>query len=291
VTRLRPRQATINSLIVRPLTGRDEREVLAFLATRHAHTIIMASYIRDNGLVSPLNRGTFYACWDAAGSLQGVALIGHLTLIEACSVEAMGVFARLTQGCPVARKVITKRQRAKQFWRYYTGARQRPHVVCRELMYEQRWPIEVREAVNGLRLATLDDLQNVVSMHANVTLESTGTNPMEIDPHGFRLRCARRIAQGRVWVWTENERLIFKADIISDTPEVIYMEGVYVDPAERGKGYGLRCFGQLSRILLGRTKSICLLVNEQNREAQAFYGKAGFKLRNYYDTIFLPQGN
>jgi predicted GNAT family acetyltransferase len=158
-------------------------------------------------------------------------------------------------------------------------------------VYEQQWPVEVRQEVEGLRLATLDDLDGVVRMHASVTLESTGMNPLEVDPQGFRLRCARRIEQGRVWVWTENGRLIFKADIISDMPEMIYVEGIYVDPAERGKGYGLRCFAQLSRILLRRTKSICLLVNEQNREAQAFYNKAGYKLRSYYDTIFLPEGN
>jgi uncharacterized protein len=289
--RLRPLPATISSLIIRPLTDGEQSEALAFLTARQVHTIIMASYIRDNGMVNPLNRGTFYACRDATGTLQGVALIGHLTLIEARNREAMEAFARLTQGCSHARIVVTERQRAKQFWRCYAKAQQRPHLVCRELVYEQKWPVEVRREVDGLRLATLDDLDSVVRMHASVTLESTGMNPMEVDPQGFRLRCARRIEQGRVWVWTENERLIFKADIISDTPEMIYVEGIYVDPAERGKGYGLRCFAQLSRILLRRTKSICLLVNEQNREAQAFYNKAGYKLRSYYDTIFLPEGN
>jgi hypothetical protein len=278
-------------LTVRPLTDRHKSEVLAFLASLHIHTIIMSSYIRDNGLVSPLNRGTFYACRDATGRLHGVALIGHLTLVEARNREALEAFARLTHGCPLARMVVTAREKVKQFWRYYAKARQTPHQVCREVLYEQQWPIEVSEAVSGMRLATLDDLDVVVKMHARLIFELNGRNPMEIDPQGFRLRCARRIEQGRVWVWIEHGRLIFKADIISDTPEVIYMEGIYVDPAERGKGYGLRCFAQLSRILLQRTKSICLLVNEQNQEAQAFYSKAGYRPRSYYDTIFLPESN
>jgi uncharacterized protein len=279
-------------LSVRPLTTRHKSEVLAFLAARHVHTIIMASYIRDNGLVSSLNRGTFYACRDAKGHLQGVALIGHLTLIEARSREALEAFARLAQDCSRVRMVVTERQKIKQFWRYYAKARHGiSYLICRELLYEQKWPVEVREAVTGLRLATLDDLDGVVRTHAQVTLELNGMNPMEIDPQGFRLRCERRIEQGRVWVWIKDGRLIFKADIISDTPEVIYVEGIYVDPAERGKGYGLRCFAQLSRILLRRTKTICLLVNEQNRDAQSFYSKAGYKLRGYYDTIFLPEGN
>ena len=286
------RPATLTgSLTVRPLTARHKSEVLAFLASLHVHTIIMSSYIRDNGLVSPLNRGTFYGCRDEAGRLHGVALIGHLTLVEARNREALEAFALLTHGCPIARMVVTAREKVKQFWRYYTQARQTPHQVCREVLYEQQWPIEVPEAVSGLRLATQDDLDGVVKMHARLIFELNGRNPLEIDPQGFRLRCARRIEQGRVWVWIEHGRLIFKADIISDTPEVIYMEGIYVDPAERGKGYGLRCFAQLSRILLQRTKSICLLVNEQNHEAQAFYSKAGYRPRSYYDTIFLPESN
>lgn len=278
-----------SSTVVRPLTGRHQSEVLAFLAARHIHTVIMASYIRDNGLVSPLNRGTFYACRDAKGRLQGVALIGHLTLIEARSRTALEAFARLTEDCPLARIVVTERQKVQQFRRYYARARQTPCLVYRELLYEQRWPIEVREVVNGLRLATRDDLDGVMKVHARMTLELNGMDPLKTDPQGFRLRCARRVEQGRVWVWVEGGRLIFKTDIVSDTRNVIYLEGVYVDPAERGRGYGLRCFSQLSRILLQRTKSICLLVNEQHREAQAFYSKAGYKLRSYYDTIFLPE--
>ena len=279
------------SPVVRPLTGKHQSEVLAFLAARHIQSVIMASYIRDNGLVSPLNRGTFYACRDVQGRLQGVALIGHLTLIEARSRTALEAFARLTEDCPLARIVVTERQKVQQFWRYYARARQMPRLIARELLYEQQWPIEVREAVNGLRLATLFDLDAVVKVHAHMALELNGMNPMKIDPQGFRSRCARRVEQGRVWVWVDDGRLIFKTDIVSDTPDVIYLEGVYVDPAERGKGYGLRCFSHLSRILLQRTKSICLLVNEQHREAQSFYRKAGYKLHGYYDTIFLPERN
>jgi predicted GNAT family acetyltransferase len=60
-------------------------------------------------------------------------------------------------------------------------------------------------------------------------------------------------------------------------------------PEERGKGYGLRCLSQLSRDILARTKSVCLLVNESNQAAHGFYQKAGFKMTALYDTIFLKK--
>ena len=51
-------------------------------------------------------------------------------------------------------------------------------------------------------------------------------------------------------MWVEDGTLMFKADVITDTPEVVYLEGVWVDPSERGNGNGLRCMSQLNREFL-----------------------------------------
>jgi hypothetical protein len=247
----------------------------------------MAGFIRDNGLESPFNRGTFYGCRDGAGRLEGVALIGHGTFMEARSEGALEAFARLARSCPRAHMILGEQGKVGRFWNYYAGADEAPRLFCRELLFELRRPVESPEPVPALRRATLDDLSLVVPVHALGAFAESGVNPLEVDPKGFRLRCARRIEQGRMWVWTEGARVIFKADVISETPEVIYVEGVYVDPQERGKGYGLRCLSQLARTLLAKTNSLTLLVNEQQRGAHSFFRKAGFEERGLYDTIFL----
>ena len=59
-----------------------------------------------------------------------------------------------------------------------------------------------------------------------MAFEEGGTSPMQRDPGGFRNRTSRRIEQGRVWTWYVDGRLIFKADIVSQTPDVTYLEGV-----------------------------------------------------------------
>ncbi len=41
-----------------PLRETEKSEALSFLAQRPLHTVYMASLIRDNGVESPLNRGT-----------------------------------------------------------------------------------------------------------------------------------------------------------------------------------------------------------------------------------------
>lgn len=175
------------------------------------------------------------------------------------------------------------------FWSYYADGGQAPRLFCRELLLEQCWPIEVRETVPGLRLATLDDLDLIVPAHAQSAFDESGVDSLQVDPEGFRQRCARRIELGQTWVWIENGRLIFKAEVLTDTSAVIYVEGVWVDPQDRGKGFGSDCMSQLGRNLLVRSSSVCLLVNEKSEGARACYKKAGYKLVGYYDTIFLKQ--
>lgn len=274
---------------IEALAEQHKAEILGFLAERPLHTVYLAGFIRDNGVISPLNRGTFYGYRNSEGRLEGVALIGHAILFEARSDESVDAFASLAQKSSRTHMLMGEVEKVEQFWSLYVEGGQAPRMMCRELLFEQKFPVLVRKPVQGLRRATLRDLELLLPIQAEMAFNESGVNPLEKDPNGFRLRCARRIEQGRVWVLFENGRLQFKADIMSDTPEVIYLEGVYVAPEERGHGLGRRCLSQLTRNLLARTKVVSLLVNEQNEGASEFYSKAGFKLRAHYDTIFLQQ--
>jgi predicted GNAT family acetyltransferase len=124
-------------------------------------------------------------------------------------------------------------------------------------------------------------------VQAELAFAESGVNPMQIDPEGFRERCLRRIEQGRTWVVVENGGLVFKADVVSKTPEVIYVEGVWLREDHRHQNVGTRLMSELMRRLLKETNSICLLVNEMNEWAQRFYRKCGFHFRATYETIFL----
>jgi predicted GNAT family acetyltransferase len=273
---------------VQPLKGEHEAEVLDFLSAHPLLTFVMTGWIKDNGLVSQLNRGSFYGSRNHRGELDGVALIGHVTLFETNSESALSAFANLTNACPSAFVVMGEAHRISRFMNYFPEGR-RPSQVFREALFEQRSKERVEEPVGCLRRAKLDEVDLVVPVHAAMTLEETGVNPLDTDPSGFRERCARRIQQGRVWVCVKDGRLLFKADVISDLPEVNYLEGIYVTPENRGQGFGTRCMKQLTNVLLTHTKSVCLLTKEEKSAAQACYRNAGFKLRENYETMFLEQ--
>lgn len=291
LTRETPRLplALDDSRPIQSLKNEHEVEVLDFLSTHPLRTFVMSGWIKDNGLVSPLNRGTFYGCRNSWGELEGVALIGHITLFETNSEAALAAFSSLTQDCPAARTVLGTQDAVSRFLSYYTHGGLPPRLVCRGLLFEQRSRERFEYGVTGPHRATLDELELVVPVHAQMVIEEIGIDPLKTDPAGFRDRCARRIHQGRVWVCVEDKRLAFKADIISDLPEIKYIEGVYVSPEKRGQGYGSRCMAELTNILLTRARSVCVLVKEQSLAAQACYRNAGYKLRDYYETVFLRQ--
>lgn len=275
-----------NAIGLQALNDQHKPELMEFFAARPLQTFIQTSWINDNGVSSAHNRGTFYGYRNAQKQLEGVALIGHITLVEAQSDNALRAFAHVTQKCAAAHTVLGDAEQMGRFQNYYQQGGIAPRLICRELLFEKRAKENV-VTVPSLRRATLEELELIVPVHAQSAFEESGVNPLDVDPRGFRQRCARRINLGRTWVAVEDDDLKFKADVISDTPEIVYLEGIYVSPEHRGNGFGARCMTQLTNLLLERTNAVCLLVNETNTSAQNCYRKAGYQFRDYYETLFL----
>ncbi|MGH9967168.1 MAG: GNAT family N-acetyltransferase [Pyrinomonadaceae bacterium] len=269
------------------LTQQDRREVLHFLADRPIHTVFMASLITDNGFASSFNRGSFYGCRNSVGRLEGVALLGHATIIETGSTECIKAFARLAKNCSLTHLIRGEQEKVESFWSYYAESARAGRLLCRELLLQRKAPPTGFEPLRALRQATPADLEQIISVNASMVCQESGINPLKKDGAGFRERAARRIRQGRIWVLIENGQLIFKTDIIAETPKAAYVEGVYVNPEKRGQGYGLRCISQLTEYLLTRTRTVLLTVNEKFPGTLAFYQRAGFEVCSRYDTIYL----
>lgn len=290
-TTLIPTQGAVQSspVYVKPLANSDESEVLQFLSQRPIHTVSMMGLIQDNGLVNPFNRGTFYGCCDSEGQLEGVALVGHATLMETVSDRALALLAQVARQCPNTHLIMGEKDRVSDFWVHYESAGRQQRLSCRELLFESNWPAAPRGMVSRLRPATTAELALVMPVQAELAFAESGVNPLVVDPVGFRQRCLRRIQQERTWVVVEDDRLIFKADVISKSSAVAYLEGIWLHHDQRNNGSGVQFINELTHTLFTEARSICLLVNESNRRAQSFYRKCGFRFRAIYETIFLPR--
>ena len=266
----------------------NESEVLNFLKLRPVHTVVMTSFINDNGMESAHNRGKFYGYRNISGKLEGVALIGHTTLIEARSEQAVAEFARVAgeSETPI-HFMMSDGATIENFWEYFVDDRRAPRLVCTENLFEISFSDFKPKTDSNLRLAAESELLPIAEAHAEVAFLESGVDPLEKDREGFLQRTLRRIEKNRTWVVFENGELLFKADIVAESSEVMYLEGIYVNPKLRGKGHGANCLSHLCSILLGKVKHICLLSNVKFKNAHRAYLKAGFKMQNTFQTIFV----
>jgi len=273
-------------VVTQALPGSEER-ILASLSPESLTNVVMAGFIRDNGFINPLNRGRFYTCRDEKNRVEGVALIGHTILFEAFSDRTIQAFAAFARRESSPHLLMGEHDAVERFWSYYSSNDQSPRLVCPIVFLQRREAFQEQTEVAGLRPATREDLEQVVQAQASMALEISGVDPLKKDPAGFRERYLRRIEKKRVWVVIENDRLIFKTDIIADTPQAAYIEGVYVSPDARGKGVGHRCMTALGRILLQSRNAIYLFVENENTRTKSFYLNLGFTASGQYDLLYF----
>lgn len=282
-------EAAAALLRVSELAESNREEAMKFLAVRPVHTVVMTSFINDNGLQSELNRGKFYGYRNSEGELEGIALIGHSTLIEARSDAALRAFALKARTSETSIHLIMSHGTAADtFWKYYGDGLAQPRLTCTERLFEVSFPFMVRKkSDNSIRPATAEELIPVAEAQAEVAFMECGVDPMQKDREGFLKRVARRIEQGRVFVVTDGEKLVFKADIIAQTDDVIYLEGIYVAPEYRGKGLGSAYLSDLTLNLLSQAENVCLLSNVEFASAHKSYLKAGYKATDECTTLFV----
>jgi predicted GNAT family acetyltransferase len=266
----------------------NKAEILNFLAERPVHSVAMASMIQDNGIENALNRGKFYGYRNTKGTLEAVALIGHTTLVESRSEDSLAAFALVARQSETPIHIMMSDGKTiETFWRYFTGDNRKPRLVCTELLFELNFPFFVQECDWNVRLAEAGELEQIAEAHAEVAFIESGVDPMLKDREGFLKRCLNRIEKGKTFVVFENGKLIFKADIVAETSDAAYLEGIYVAPEFRGKNVGSGCLSKLSLHLLNRVEHICLLSNVEMKNAHRSFLKAGFKNTDSCQTIFV----
>ncbi|MFL6466636.1 MAG: GNAT family N-acetyltransferase [Pyrinomonadaceae bacterium] len=273
---------------VAELKNEHRDEALQFLAERPVHTVVMSSFINDNGLESELNRGKFFGCRNSEGELEGVALIGHATLIEARSDSAMRAFAAVARSSETAINLImSSGEDADRFWAYYTNGLRQPRLTCKELLFETAFPFMVSHCEYTVRNASIDELKQIAEAQAEIAFLESGVDPLQKDRKGFLARVMRRIEQNRIFVVFENGKLIFKADVIAEASDVTYIEGVYVAKEYQGRGIGSRCLASLNLQLFSKSSTVCLLSNIEHAQAHKSFIKAGFRNSGSCTTLFV----
>jgi len=129
--------------------------------------------------------------------------------------------------------------------------------------------------------------QKLFEIAREVTIEDLKLDPLDFEPENFVLALQHRIRNGHELVCTEGDTIVFRAALSAATPEAVLLEGVFVPPEHRGKGYGKGGMYALCKKLLQHHESLVLLVGEDNDRARTLYERLGFQTFDEYQVAFF----
>lgn len=104
----------------------------------------------------------------------------------------------------------------------------------------------------------------------------------------YRARVRQLISRGWSYSRIVDGRVLFKAEVACVTPHAAQIQGVYVDPAWRGQGFGTSGMAAVVNLALGDIAPVLsLYVNDHNRAARAAYARVGFQQTETFATIMF----
>ena len=141
----------------------------------------------------------------------------------------------------------------------------------------------------GVRRVRPDELEVLLPACVAMFTEEIGVSPTSGDGGGtYRARVRELVAQGRAYARIEDGRVLFKAEVGAATRSVCQVQGVWVDPALRGRGLSLG--GTAAVVELARAEvapTVSLYVNDFNVAARRSYARVGFSEVGRFTSVLF----
>jgi hypothetical protein len=115
--------------------------------------------------------------------------------------------------------------------------------------------------------------------------EEVGVSPIQGNPAGYRFYVRQLITSGRAFALFDGTRVLFKADLGSVSGTVSQVQGVWVDPAMRGRGLAAPAMAAVVRMARTITPTVSLYVNDFNTRARRAYRRVRFAPVGEFATI------
>jgi uncharacterized protein len=140
----------------------------------------------------------------------------------------------------------------------------------------------------GVRRVRVDELEPYLVAAIDMFIGEVGIDPRLGDGgRGYRRRVAGLIAAGRAWALFDHGKVIFKAEVGSQSPAVGQIQGVWVHPEYRGRGLGTTGTAAVVASIVGSGRMASLYVNDFNTVARAAYARVGFAEVGTFATVLL----
>jgi len=265
---------------------RDAAAVARVLTEDPVTCCMVAARVADHGVESAAIGGELWTRRRVEDSLcyAGVNLIplrGGLADVRAFAERALSTPRRCSSVVGPAELVLPMWERLQQGWGPARDVRDRQPLMA--LRSRPRCATDP-----GVRRVRIEELDAYLVAAVDMFIGEVGIDPRAGDGgRGYRRRVAKLIAAGRAFARFEHGRVVFKAEIGSQSPAVGQIQGVWVHPEWRGRGLGTAGTAAVAAAVVQGGRIASLYVNSYNTVARAAYTRVGFSEVGVFATVLL----
>lgn len=262
---------------VRALTGADRDEALEFLARSPVENLFLAAKVAAYG-IDRRRLGNVFA-YDRGGEIASLMLDGGTVFVAGFAPEALPAFVgqlgpvrRCTSVLGPAISVLGLHLGLTERWPAWGAV---SNVRARQplMLLEQPPAVEPDPRVRRL---TTDDYASYLDASVHMYTDEIGSSPFKYGS-GYERFVMQRLVDGDAFgVVDERGKVIFKADLGPRLGDQAQLQGVWVDPALRGRGISAPALSGMLRLAMERFPRISLYVNDFNAPAIRAYERLGF---------------
>jgi len=266
--------------------ARDPTAVQRVLGADPIGSCMVAARVAEHGIKPSAIGGELWTRRGADESLcyAGANLIplrGVLPDLHAFADKAMGVARRCSSVVGRAELVLPMWRRLQHTWGPARDVREHQPLMAMTSRPSCRIDPDVRRV-------RVDELEPYLVAAIDMFIGEVGIDPRLGDGgRGYRRRVAGLIAAGRAWARFEHGRVIFKAEVGSQSPAVGQIQGVWVHPEYRGRGLGTTGTAAVVAAIVDSGRMASLYVNDFNAVARAAYTHVGFAQVGAFATVLL----
>lgn len=271
---------------VRLLAGADAPDLRRLLAADAIAYAMVSERLQLVGVGTAL--GAEVWGWFPAGRLASALYMGANVIPIEADREAAAAFAQRARLTPRrCSSIVGPSEAVLPFFEGVAETWGQPREVRPRqplLAIDSDPDIEVDPRV---RAATVDEVDVLFPASVAMFTEELGISPTSSDGGAaYRRRVAALVRQGRAFVVIENGQVLFKAEVGVAAGEVAQIQGVWVDPAHRGKRISEPAMAAVVQLCRQRfAPTVSLYVNDFNQPALASYDRVGFRRVGEFATV------
>jgi uncharacterized protein len=267
-----------HSSALRLLTDDDRDEAIALCDRDPVANVFVRARLQASSL-DPMRLGAQVWGFHDAGRLVSLCYVGaNMVPVEAVQ-PAISAFAHRAgrQGRRCS-SIAGPADAVGELWRQLAPCWDQPREVRvrQPLLAIAKEPLV--PADTAVRLVRQAEVGILLPASVAMFTEEVGVSPIGADGGAaYRVRVGELVAAGRSLARIEDNQVVFKAELGAVTPHACQVQGVWVPPALRNRGYGSR--GMAAVVGFARQRLapvVTLYVNDFNAPARAAYRRVGF---------------